>query len=115
VILAVSVALIPLPVAAGGPSHPPDPAKAQSVGAPEARPIRAAIEKLDSRDLAQRSTASRTASRRSARSDQADTGKQSSAFFKTGPGIAVLAVIAAGVGYALYSTSHDRVSSPGRE
>lgn len=116
VILALCLALVPLPASAGDTVQPRDPSTAPSVGAPEARPIRAAIQKLDSRDLASRSTASRTAPRRSDRSAQsADPVKQSPTFFKTGPGIAVLAAIAVGVGYALYSTSHDRVSSPGRE
>lgn len=115
VILAVSVALIPLPASAGNPAPPTEPTKAPTVVAPEPRPLRAAIEKLDSRDLEPRSTSSRTAPRRSDRSAQADTVKQSRAFFKTGPGIAVLAVIAAGFGYALYSTSHDRINSPGKE
>ena len=33
-------------------------------------------------------------------------------FFTTPKGIAVVALIAAGFGYALYSKSHDRVKSP---
>jgi hypothetical protein len=116
VILAVCAALIPLPVSAAGPAPPAGPAASPSVGAPEARPLRAAIEKLDSRDLERKPTAAGAATHRLGRSAQsADTVKQSPTFFKTGPGIAVLAVIAAGVGYALYSTSHDRINSPGRE
>jgi hypothetical protein len=114
IILAVCVALIPLPVLAGGPAPPTEPATTPRVVAPETRPLRAAIEKLDSRDLAPRSTAPLKAPSRSRQPAQgADT--QSRAFFKTGPGIAVLATIAAGFGYALYSTSHDRVNSPGKE
>jgi hypothetical protein len=116
VTLAVCMALIPLPALAAGPASSPEPAAAPSAGASDARPLRAAIAKLDSRDFETRSAASRTAPRRSAPSAQAtDTVKQSRAFFKTGPGIAVLAVIAAGFGYALYSTSHDRINSPGKE
>jgi hypothetical protein len=51
----------------------------------------------------------------SARSEQGTTPERSGQFFKTGPGIAVLAVFAAGVGYALYSSQHDRVHSPGKQ
>jgi hypothetical protein len=39
---------------------------------------------------------------------------QSGSFFKTPVGIAVLAAFGAGVGYALYSTSNDRIRSEGR-
>ena len=39
----------------------------------------------------------------------------SPSFFKKPAGIAVLAALAAGVGYALYSTQNDRVSSPGKK
>jgi hypothetical protein len=105
------MALFPLPVAAAGPASSPKPVPAETVSAPEPRPLQAAIEKLDSRDLKRPTKASGT--RRSAQG--ADTVRQSPTFFKTGPGIAVLAVIAAGVGYALYSTSNDRIKSPGKE
>lgn len=39
----------------------------------------------------------------------------SSSFFKKPAGIAVLAAFVAGVGFAIYSTQHDRVSSPGKK
>lgn len=39
---------------------------------------------------------------------------ESGSFFKTGPGMAVLAAFGVGVGYALYSASNDRIKSPGR-
>jgi len=38
----------------------------------------------------------------------------SGSFFKKPVGIAVLAALGAGVGYALYSTSNDRIRSTGR-
>ena len=75
------------------------------------QPLRAAIEKIDASDF-KPTTSSRNAPRRAA---QDSVSKQSPAFFKSGTGITVLAVVAAGVGYALYSTSHDRVNSPGKE
>jgi hypothetical protein len=76
----------------------------------ETKTLRAAIENVDLRDLktpAKPEPAAR-------RSQGTDTVKQSPGFFKTGPGIAVLAVAAVGIGYALYSSSHDRIHSPGR-
>ena len=42
-----------------------------------------------------------------------DVGSPS--FFKKPVGIAVLAVFAAGIGYAIYSTKHDRIHSAGEE
>jgi hypothetical protein len=107
----VCVALIPLPVSAAeskAPAKAPQTAIAKSS---ETRTLRAAIENVDLRDL--KSPAKpEPAARRSAQAT--DTVKQSPGFFKTGPGIAVLAVAAVGIGYALYSTSHDRIHSPGR-
>lgn len=38
----------------------------------------------------------------------------SKAFFKTGPGLMVIAVLAAGTGYAVYSAKHDRIRGSGR-
>jgi hypothetical protein len=112
VVLAVVVALIPLPVAADEPERVPKAAAVETAKAPEAPTIRAAIAKVDARDL-KPTVPSRTTARRSEQTSNPAT--DSPAFFKTGTGIAVLAVIAAGVGYALYSTSHDRISSPGKQ
>jgi hypothetical protein len=108
----VCIALIPLPVSAAeskAPAKAPETAIAKS---PETRTLRAAIENVDLRDL---KTAAKPepAVRRLAQGT--DTVKQSPGFFKTGRGIAVLAVAAAGIGYALYSSSHDRINSPGRK
>jgi hypothetical protein len=111
VVLAVCVGLIPLPVFAGEPTPAAKPSSSEAAKPNESRTLRAAIEKIDARDL-KPTMPSRPEARRAA---QADTVKQSPAFFKTGAGIAVLAAIGAGVGYALYSTSHDRIHSPGRE
>jgi hypothetical protein len=43
------------------------------------------------------------------------TDLDSPSFFKKPVGIAVLLTMVAGVGYALYSTKHDRVHSPGKK
>jgi hypothetical protein len=119
VVLAVAVALVPLPVSAGALSTPQKPTQPPAPVAgivKPAQPLRAAIEKIDTRDFNPTVT-SRSTSRRSTRGSAQTTtaGKESPAFFKSGAGIAVLAVVAVGVGYALYSTSHDRVHSPGKE
>jgi hypothetical protein len=45
---------------------------------------------------------------------QGTTDLSSRSFFRTPGGIATLVALAAGVGYAVYSTSHDRVKSPAR-
>jgi hypothetical protein len=111
IIFAVCAALIPLPVTAAeskAPAKTPQTAIAKSS---EPKTLRAAIENVDLRDL-KAPAKTEPASRRSAQG--ADTVKQSPTFFKTGPGIAVLAIAGAGIGYALYSTSHDRIHSPGR-
>jgi len=42
-------------------------------------------------------------------------GRSSASFFKTRTGVITLLAIAAGTGYALYSTSNDRVTSPNRQ
>jgi len=42
-------------------------------------------------------------------------GKDTWSFFKTPAGALVLGAVAAGTGYAIYSTQHDRVNSPGKK
>jgi hypothetical protein len=49
------------------------------------------------------------------RADQSGTSKQSPGFFRTGAGAIALAVMAVGTGYAIYSASHDKISSPGKK
>ena len=51
-----------------------------------------------------------------ARTDQQATpAKQSTGFFRSGAGAVALAVMVVGTGYALYSTSHDRITSPAKK
>lgn len=40
---------------------------------------------------------------------------RSASFFKTPLGVVVLAAMAGGVGYAIYSTQNDRITSPAKE
>jgi len=46
---------------------------------------------------------------------QGSSAGSSPGFFKTKPGIIALAVMGAGVGYALYSAQNDRIHSPGKK
>jgi hypothetical protein len=97
----IITALIPLPAAASG----------TATNAPEAPKIKASMEKIVARDVA--ATAARKAVVREDR--QAGSATGSTSFFKTGPGMVALAVMAVGTGYALYSASHDRIHSPGKQ
>ena len=99
VLLAVVTALVPLPVAAG-----------DAKPAPKAKTIRASMQEMVARDVA--ATPARSAARRA---EQDNQSKESIAFFKSKPGMIALAVMIAGVGYALYSTSHDRIHSAGKQ
>jgi len=49
------------------------------------------------------------------RAEQSTASKQSASFFRTKPGAVALAVMIAGSGYALYSVSHDRITSPAKQ
>lgn len=96
--LALVIAAIPLPAFAGETSQ----------AAPKPG-IRASIEKAVAAQTVAPSTGPAV---RAQSGTGADLGSPS--FFKTPVGIAVVAVLAAGAGYAIYSAKHDRVSSPGR-
>jgi hypothetical protein len=112
VLLALIVTLVPLPVTAADNGKAP-PAKPSS--------LREAASTTPPRDLATPETSSgsevqkimRSSARRS---DQASNpATQSGGFFKSTPGIIVLSTLAVGMGYALYSAQHDRVSSQGKK
>jgi len=97
----VSVLLIPIPASAADKvqSSPP--------------PLRSALADVRARGPAVPPAPLKT----TRRAEQAPAGPatESRAFFKTPAGIVVLAALGAGVGYALYSAQHDRVSSPGKK
>jgi hypothetical protein len=100
-LFAVLLALVPLPVAAGD-------------GAAQAKTttnIKMSMERIVSRDIASAPVAPSLT--RPARQGQA--AGNASGFFKSKPGIIALVVMAAGTGYALYSASHDRIHSPGKQ
>ncbi len=96
--LALALAAVPVPVLAQEPSQP--------AAAPG---IRASIPQV---------TATARVAPPRAQVAQAPQGKaqlNSGSFFKSPAGIICLAVIGAGVGYAAYSASHDRIHSVTRQ
>ena len=99
-LFAVVLALVPLPVSAG------DGAQGKST-----TNIKVSMERIVARDIASAPVTSSLA--RPARQGQAPGN--SAGFFKSKPGIIALVVMVAGTGYALYSASHDRLHSPGKE
>lgn len=97
--LVVIAALIPLPVAASDTATSPSPPT-----------IKASMEKIVVRDVT-----AKPVRKDIARDDQGASAGSSPGFFKTKPGIIALAVMGAGVGYALYSAQNDRIHSPGKK
>jgi hypothetical protein len=70
-------------------------------------------------DTARAVTARHTAVMKERRAEQAPasattTDLRSGSFLKSAAGIATLVVFGAGVAYAIYSSSNDRIKSPGR-
>jgi hypothetical protein len=101
--LAIIAALVPLPVAAGETSQP----------AP-AKSLKASVEKVVARESA--ATARTAVARRIQEASPADKSQlESGSFFKTPAGIICLAIVGAGVGYAIYSASNDRIHSQARK
>jgi hypothetical protein len=92
--------LVPLPAVAAGPA---------SSGT--TRGIKASMERIVARDVAAKPA--REPLVREARQAGAPGG--SPGFFRTGPGVIALAVMAAGTGYAIYSAQHDRIHSAGKK
>ena len=109
VLLVLCASFVPLPArAAEATPHssvPAGPAVA-AVAAP-APDLHGAVIKAVQRDVALRPSA--------ARSQTGTPNADSPSFFKSPAGVAVLAVFAAGVGYAIYSTRNDRIHSPGKQ
>jgi len=56
-----------------------------------------------------------TSARASAQTSPASGSRDKWSFFKSPIGIAVMGAFATGVGYAVYSTQHDRVHSAGKK
>jgi len=98
--LALIAALMPLPAIAS------DTAKTTSPPT-----IKGSMERMVARDVS-----ATPAPKMAARDNRQSSGAGSSpGFFKSGPGMIALAVMAAGTGYALYSAQHDRIHSAGKK
>jgi hypothetical protein len=107
--LAIAVTLVPLPLAAAD--------QVAAAKAP-AQPLRTSIAKHAAREALVTSPTSQPRAPQSTaqpRARQQSNNPQGGGFFRSPAGIACLAVIAAGTGYALYSASHDRIHSVARE
>jgi hypothetical protein len=100
-VLAVAASLMPLSAVTA--EERPQPGRTMS--------LRAAVKNVAVAESKATATARRSEARRAA---QQSPGQDRS-FFKTGPGILALAVMAIGTGYAIYSTQNDRIKSPGKE
>jgi hypothetical protein len=104
--LALALALIPLPVAASETAST----------TPAAPTAKAKTSQVSLKETVAR-TAARTplAAASSARRAQDTASKDSPAFFRSKGGAVALAVMVLGVGYALYSVKHDRITSPAKQ
>ena len=100
VLLAIITTLTPLPAAAS-----------DALRAEKAPTIKASMESIVARDLT--AAPVRPAVARPARQGAAPGSRPG--FFKSGPGMVALVAMVAGAGYALYSTSHDRIHSPAKK
>jgi hypothetical protein len=105
-LLALAVSLIALPAAA---NDTPAPSKEKPKASSQV-----SLRDVAKREAAKTALTTTPAAKSSRRADQS-SGTQSTSFFKTRPGAIALAVMAAGTGYAIYSASHDRVSSPAKQ
>ena len=101
--LALAALLIALPVAASENTVTPK-AKTEQVS------LRQAAAKAAS-------SAAITAPRanKARRAEQSSPNRQSTSWFKTKPGAIALVVMALGTGYALYSATNDRITSPAKQ
>jgi hypothetical protein len=102
-ILAIALTLVPLPLFAA------DPAAASPT-----QPLKTSISMHAKRDVLVTTAKQSASNTQSAKRAQTNDPHQPG-FFRSPAGIACLAVIAAGTGYALYSASHDRIHSVARQ
>ena len=99
-VLALAVGAAPVNCLASEPAGPPQTSPTLS----------ASIQKAVQQEAGKVEKVSPKAARQAGASASADTS--SGGFFKSKAGIMTIALLAAGTGFALYSTSHDRVTSP---
>jgi hypothetical protein len=106
VFVALVAALPPLPLAAASDST------ATRAAAAKPKTMQAAVHAAAVRDAAM---VAAPRAKTAKRAEQSATDKQSPSFFRTGAGAVVLAVMAVGAGYAIYSASHDKINSPAKK
>jgi hypothetical protein len=109
--MAVSFSLVPATLWAGE--------RASPTSRDRPTPLLASVRRaaaLESHRLQQpqRGDVTRNAEGQSQTSSSGASELQSGSFFRTPVGLAVLAAFGVGVGYALYSSSNDRIRSSGR-
>jgi hypothetical protein len=105
--LAIAALLVPLPLVA---------ADQMTAAQASAQPLRASIAKHAAREVSAASLTPRAPKDvTQVRSQQQRSSADNRSFFRSPAGIACLAVIAAGTGYAIYSSSHDRIHSVARD
>ena len=105
--VALVAALPPLPLAAAG-----EQTASTSSAAVKPKTIQAAVNAAAAREA---TVAPAPRAKTAKRANQSSTDKQSTSFFRSGPGAIALAVMAVGAGYAIYSASHDRITSPAKK
>jgi len=105
--LAIAVTLVPLPLMAADRAAAPAQPLKSSIATHAAREVLVSASKA-SAPKAQAGSARQT-------SGAQRSGSSASNFFHSPAGIACLAVLGAGTGYAIYSASHDRIHSVARE
>ena len=105
--LALAAALIALPAAANAAND-----VTATVQAAKTKSSQVSLRQVAAREASRTPLARTTAPRRA---EQATAVKESKGFFKTPAGAVALAVMAVGAGYAVYSTKHDRITSPAKK
>jgi hypothetical protein len=99
--LALAVAVAPLPVWA-----------AESTAPPPSTNLKASIQKVVAQEIATSVKAPAAQAQQSGATSTTDLGSRS--FFKSKAGLIALVCTTVGLGFAFYSTSHDRVKSPAK-
>jgi hypothetical protein len=101
--------LVPLPLLA---------AEGTAAAQAPAQPLKTSIAKHASREVlvsSPKRAETNAAPSGARRSNSQSSGSQSGSFFRSPAGIACLAGVAVGTGYAFYSASHDRIHSVARD
>ena len=109
--LALAAALIALPAAATAANTAANDVTA-TPQATKTKSSQVSLRQVAAREASRTPLARTTAPRRA---EQATAAKESRGFFKTPAGAVALAVMAVGTGYAIYSASHDRITSPAKK